>query len=636
MLQNIRDKAQGWIAWAIVILISIPFALWGIQSYLGTGSEPVVATVDGKEITERDLDRRFQQFRQDLRNRLGSAYRPEMFDDARLREEVLNQMIREDLVLQTSHDMGLRVGDPLVSQTILGIDAFKKNGRFDQQVFERSVRMQGLSPAGFEERVRQMLLSDQLSQAVRVGSFVTERELEEYARLFDQTRNVEYFIIPSADFISDEAISDAEAQAFYEEHQSEFRTPEQVKLAYILLNADTVGDSVEVDEGVLQEFYENNLERYGRPEERQASHILIKLDEDADQAAVTEALIKINDLKMRISQGEDFAELAKANSEDPSTAEQGGDLGYFGKGIMDPAFETAVFSLEEGKLSEPVRTPFGFHLIKLTGIKPASVKPFEEVRAEVDQTYRRAEGEKLYFEQAEKLADLSYEDPNSLEPAANALQLKIVESDWIDRNSAQGLLRNPKVLSAAFSEDVLRERHNSELLELDQLQSMVLRVVDHKEASFEPLAEAKERVISMIRQDRAAKKTREEAEQRLARVKEGAALAHVAGKYEVVAKDDVKRSAGSMPLPLQRKIFQTPKPEAGQAVSGLVELTKGNLGLFSLYEVHDGSLGNLDETQKQQLRERLRQGITREQYDGLIADIQARADISIQRTSQDN
>ncbi len=636
MLQNIRDKAQGWIAWAIVILISIPFALWGIQEYLGVGSEPVVASVNGKEITEQNLDRRYQQFRQDLRNQLGAAYRPELFDDKRLRKELLNRMVREELIQQASRDMGLRAGDPLVSQTILGIDAFKRNGRFDQQVFERSVRMQGFTAAGFEERVRQALLSEQLSQAVQGSVFVTEQELKESVRLFHQTRAVDYFIIPAADFMSDEAISDDEVQAYYEQHQTDFRTPEQVKLEYILLNVESVGQAAQIDDDALMEFYDNNLEKFGVPEERQASHILIRLEEDADQASLTEAQGKIDDLKQRISQGEDFAELARANSEDPGTAENGGDLGYFGKGLMDPAFEEAVFSLQEGDLSEPVRTAFGLHLIKLTGIKAGSVKSFDEARAEVETAFRKAEGERLYFEQAERLVDLSYEDPTTLAPAASELQLEVIASDWIGRNTAQGVLGSPKVLAAAFSEDVLVGRHNSELIELDPLQSLVLRVVDHKEASFKSLDEVKEVVTAQLKQQRAAEKAREEAEKRLARMQEGAAIAHVAGEYDVTGEDAVKRSAATMALPLLRKIFSSPRPESGKPVSGIAELTQGNVSVFSLYEVKDGLLDEMNETLRDQMKENLRSGLSRYQYESLVEDLLGRADINYQLSGVEN
>jgi peptidyl-prolyl cis-trans isomerase D len=479
-------------------------------------------------------------------------------------------------------------------------------------------------------------LSEQLSQAVQGSTFVTEHEVKESVRLFNQTRAVDYFTIPAADFESDEAISDEELQAHYDQHQQDYRTPEQVKVEYVLLNTDGVGKTVEIDEDALSEFYANNLEKYGIPEERQASHILMRLDEDADQASLTTALAKISDLKLRIQQGEDFAELASANSEDPGTAENGGDLGYFGKGIMDPAFEESVFNLQEGELSEPVRTAFGIHLIKLTGIKPGSVKSFDEARAEVESAYRKAEGERLYFEQAERLADLSYEDPSSLEPVASELQLDIITSDWISRDSAQGVLRSPKVLAAAFSEDVVVERHNSELIELGQLQSMVLRISDHQEASFKPLEEVKEAVTAKIKQQRAADKTREEAEKLLARLQAGEAIAHVAGDYEITGEDAAKRSAGTMPIPLLRKVFSSPRPESGKPVFGIAELAKGNMGVFSLYEVKDGSLDEMDETLKEQMKNNLRNGLSRNHYDSLVEDLLGRANIDYQLSSQEN
>ena len=628
MLQNIRDKAQGWIAWVIVILLSMTFALWGIQSYLGSASEMVVAEVNGNEITERELDQRYQRYLQNLRDQLGAAYRPELFDDKRMRQELLKRMVRDDVIMQSSREMGLRAGDPLVQQVILGFEGFKKDGHFDQTTFERYARLQGVSGTGFAERIRQNLLSDQLSQAVQGSVFVTDYELKETVRLLKQTRKIDYFILPKADFGSDEVISDEAIKAYYDQHQANYLTPEQVKLEYIHLNGEVVGKTVEVDEPSLREFYDNNLERFGMPEERQASHILIRLDEDADQASMTEALVKIKELQLRTSQGEDFAELAKANSEDPGSAEQGGDLGYFGKGIMDPAFEEAAFALEEGEVSAPVRSSFGFHLIKLTGIQADSIKSFAEARAEIEQAYRKSEGERLYFEQAEQLSNLSYEDPSSLEPAASELQLEIQESGWITRNGGQGVLRSPKVTAAAFGEDVLIEHNNSELIELDQEQSIVLRVADHREASFQPLEDVQEEVIEAIQQERAAAKAKAEAEGRLTRLQAGEAIDLVADGYEVNKKEAVQRTDVSVPVTLLGQVFKSPRPAPDQAVSGIIKLMAGNYGIFSLYAVNNGSIAELDAATRKRTEDRLRRRVGRDYYDRLVADLQDRADIS--------
>jgi peptidyl-prolyl cis-trans isomerase D len=628
MLQNIRDKAQGWIAWAIVILISIPFALWGIQSYLGGGAEQVVAKVNGDEISERALDQRFHRFREQLRARLGEAYRPEMFDDKRMRHEVLKQMVSEDVVLQTSHDMGLRVGEQLIGQAIMQIDAFQKDGRFDQARFDQYARMQGMSSAGFEQRIRQSILTEQLSQAVQTSAFVTDREMQEALRLQNQTRDLAYFIVNPDDFPSTETISEADIKAYYDQHQEEFRVPEKVKLEYVLLNAELAGKTVKVDDAALRGFYENHQENYGQPEERKASHILIRVDADADQAAVEAAKKKITALRERIEQGEDFAEVAKEYSEDPGSAEAGGDLGYFGKGIMDPAFEKTAFSLKEGEVSQPVRSSFGFHLIKVTGIKPSSVKSFEEARSDVERDYRKAEGEKLYFEMAEKLADLSYEDPGSLTPAASALNLKIETSDWISRDQATGILASPKVLAAAFSDDVLQERNNSELIELDKDQSIVLRVVDFKQSSIQPLSQVSEAITEILKKQHATEQARAEAEKRLASLKEGKDIVEVADQYNVKHFVSLARKNMTVPPSLLTEVFQLPHPSEGKPISGMIQLAGGGFAVYNLNKVKEADPASIKAAVKERVKSNLRQRLGQMQYDNLVTDLESRADIT--------
>ncbi|MCU7920391.1 MAG: SurA N-terminal domain-containing protein [Candidatus Thiodiazotropha sp. (ex Epidulcina cf. delphinae)] len=626
MLQEIRDRAQGWIAWVIVILISIPFALWGIQSYLGIGSEPVAAMVNGVEITERTLDSRFQRFRQQLREQLGSAYRPEMFDDARMREEMLNRLVREELLQQTSEAIGLRAGESMIQATILGMSMFQKDGRFDQQTYERALRLQGLSSAGFEDRVRRALVSEQLAQAVAVGAFITDHEFSESQRLMKQTRELSYFVIPSADFALDGGISDDDIKAYYAANESAFISPEKVKLEYILLDAETAGGTVNPDEELLRGYYENNEDEFGLPEQRQASHILIQLAQDAGQAVVDEAKSKIEALAERVRQGESFADIAKGHSQDPGSAAAGGDLGFFGKGIMDPAFEAAVFALREGEVSEPVRSSFGLHLIKLTGIKAGDVKPFEEARGEVEAAYRKAEGERLYFEMAEQLADLSYEDPASLEPAANALGLSIQQSDWLTRDQAQGIFAKPKVMASAFSEDVLQERNNSELIELDGTSSLVLRVLEHQQASTLPLEEVRDRITETLRNQRAEEQTQAEAGKRLAEIRSGSSLTQAAGSYAVTGPLTVARNDTQLPMGLSSTLFRAEKPLADAVTPGSARLAQGDYAVYVLTGVIEGSV---DQADVQQQTEGLRRKLGRDFYEMVLADLESRADVEI-------
>jgi peptidyl-prolyl cis-trans isomerase D len=628
MLQNIRDKAQGWIAWAIVILISIPFALWGIQEYMGVGSEPLVASVNGEEITERQLDQRYRRFQEELRAQLGDAYRPELFDEKRMRQEVLERMVSENVVLQATHEMGLRVGNPLVRQAIMEIEAFQKDGRFDQATFDRYARMQGLSSGGFEERIRQALLAEQLTQAVQASAFITDREIQETLRLQNQTRDLAYFVVSTAELKTDDPIPETEIEAYYTKNSAQFRTPEQVKLDYILLNGEMAGNTLEVDEDALREYYDNHLESYGRPEERQASHILITLDEDADQASVAAAEQKIAELRDRAVEGEDFATLAKAHSEDPGSADAGGNLGFFPKGIMDPAFETAAFSLQEGELSEPVRSSFGIHLIKLTGIKPSSVKPFEEVRDQVEQAYRKVEGERVYFEMAEQLADLTYEDPGSLVPAASSLNLEVTSSDWISRDRASGVLQSPKVLAAAFREDVLIERNNSELIELDKDQSIVIRVTEHRESSIKPLSEVQEAIVASLHQEKAIELARQAAEKRLASLNEDMDIEQVSDQYSLIRKESLTRSDPAVPRALLSQIFRLPHPEPGQPLSGMTQLANGDFAVYRLYAVKDGATDVMSDTMVERVKASLRRRYAQNLYESLVADLVQHADIS--------
>jgi peptidyl-prolyl cis-trans isomerase D len=353
MLQQIRERAQGWIAWFIVILISIPFALWGIQEYLGVGSEQAVATVNGQEITEREFERGYREFRQRLREQLGANYRPELFDEARLREEVLNSMIRNQLILQSAADMGLSAGDDLLRATIVGIPGFSIAGRFDQQAYERGVRSRGLTPAGFEDQMRRALVSEQLSKAIVASEFTTDEELKQQIALTRQQRELQYMKVESKPFLAGAEVSENEIRDYYTSNQDRFIAPERVKVEYLDLQTDNISKTLTADEESLLGFYEQQKHEYVTPEQRRASHILIIVEEGADAQAADAARQAAHAALERIRAGEDFAVVAREVSQDPGSSDQGGDLGFFEKGVMDQAFEDAVFGMQTDDVSEP-------------------------------------------------------------------------------------------------------------------------------------------------------------------------------------------------------------------------------------------------------------------------------------------
>jgi len=525
MLQSIRERAQGVVAWFIVILISIPFALFGINSYLGGGSEPVAATVNGQEITQNEFEKGYRDFRQSLRQRLGENYRPEMIDEPKLREEVLQLMIRNNLLTQKSESMGLRVSDELVRQVIASIPGFQVGGSFNQDAYERGVRMQGLTPAGFEEQMRRGMVSEQLSKAVTISEFTTRSELESLVRLRMQQRTFSHLVIPAVRLL----------------------------------------EGIEVPEQAIEAEYEANPDRFMAPE--------------------------------RVRGGEPFAEVAKELSQDPGSAEEGGDLGFFESGIMDPAFEEAVFGLAVGEISEPVRTPFGFHIIKLTEVREPVGKSFQEARQDVEQAYLKGEAGRLFYEYAEQLANISYEEPGSLQPAAEALGLEVKTSDWITRQGGQGILASPKVVGAAFSEDVMIAGNNSEAIELDPEHVMVLRVVDHEERTIRPLDAVREQIRDRLRAERAVEKARERGEALVTRLEEGQELDALARELglEVVAEKRVGRDEREYPADLIEHLFTMPKPVDDAKSYSYLAMASGDLAIVSLSEVVDGTMEDANE-----------------------------------------
>ncbi|AKH20227.1 SurA N-terminal domain-containing protein [Sedimenticola thiotaurini] len=592
MLQSIRERAQGVIAWFIVILISVPFALFGINSYLGGGSEPVAATVNGQEITQREFDNGYRDFRENLRQRLGDDYRPEMIDEKKLRQDVLQMMIRNSLLLQKSDELGLRVGDDLVKQVIVSIPAFRVDGRFNQEAFERALRLQGQTQAGFVEQVRRGLVSEQLSKAVSDSEFTTKSEMTSLVKLRLQRRDFEYLVLPAENFLENVEVSDQSVEAYYAAHQDEFMAPERVKISYLDLDIDSIAKTLTSTEEDLQAYYEQHQSLYKTAEQRRASHILIAVDEGSDQATIDQAQSLAQAALERVRNGEDFAAVAKELSQDPGSADQGGDLGFFETGVMESAFDEVVFKLKPGEVSDLVRTPFGFHIIKLTDIREPAGKSFAEAKDEVKKAYLKSEAERLFYEYAERLGNIAYEEPHSLQPAADDLGMELKESDWITRNGGEGMLGAPKVIAAAFSDDVLVSGNNSEAIELNPEHVLVLRVLEHEEAAVKTLDQVKQSIVDKLRLEKAMELATQQGAEWVNRLSQGETLATVAADKgaQLNPRKVVSRDEQDIPADLLGHLFMMPHPTGDQPVYGQLALSNGDLALIALHKVIDGSL----------------------------------------------
>ena len=632
MLEIIRERAQGWFAWVIVGMIIIPFALWGVHQYIGGGGDTSVAKVNGVEISQGQLQSAAMQQRQRLEQMFGGKL-PAMFSDEMIRGQVLQQLIEKEMLVQAARDNGMRIGDASLSQTITGIEAFQENGKFSNTRYQQLLRAQGMLPGTFEQRVRRDMLAAQFTDGISETAFTTAPQVDNYLRLQQQQRNIGYLTVATAKFKDEVAVSDEEIARYYEQHAQEYMQPERIKVDYLELNIDDIASAIEVSEAAMRERYDARKLNYATPEQRKASHILVKIPSDASDEAVAAAKKKAEDILARIRKGEDFAALAKAESDDPGSAKQGGDLGFFGKGVMDPAFEEAAFALKKGEVSEPVRSSFGFHIIKLEDISGGTVKSFDEVKAGIKKEIQVERAEQKYYDMAEQLANLTYEHPESLSIAAEQLELPIKTSPFFTRNGGPGISADPKVVTAAFGEEVLARGNNSETIELGRNHMVVLRLKEHQPEEQRPLEEVKSGIVTALKSDKAKAKAEELAGAVLERVRSGEKPAELAKAMGIKWNDKkaIGRDSGDVDRAIVNEVFRMPKPAQGKQGSGKVALPSGDQAVVILYSVEDGKPAEASDKDRRQAANKLQQAAANTELADVVSGIRSQTDITIRK-----
>lgn len=633
MLQAIREKAQGWIAWTIVILISVPFALWGIQEYLGTGSEPEVAVVNGEKITQRMLDQRVRDFRENLRFSLGDNYSAELFDDARLKPQVLNAMIEERLLADSASDWNLRTGDAQARGFIVSVPAFQRDGQFDQQAYEAAVRNRGMSRVGFEQGVRQDLALSQLRSGIRETVFVTEADLKTRVRLGAEQRTVRYARVPAASFVDQAVPGEDQLRRYFESNVERYRTPERVQVSYVLLDATSLGGLVEVSDEALQQYFRDHRAEFVAREEREMRHILVAIAAGAGDEDVAAAQAKADDLLAQLRGGAEFASVAQENSDDPGSAQSGGDLGWVERGLMVPAFEDAAFALPKGELSDPVRTEFGFHIIQVTDVRGGSDASFADMREKVDAAYRRFEAENLYFDYAERLAQLAYENSASLTPAAEALGLTVNTTDWVTRNDQlPAPLDEPKVMNAVFSDDVLVEGHNSELIEVGSQRAVVVRVAEHEPAGVKGFEQNRATIESDFRKANASEVAAQTGASYLGELESGSTtLAGLAAEHAWAVEEPGKigRDDRVVPAEILAKVFDLAPPQSSKPQYAGVVSAEGDYFLIEVASVQGGELAAMPQAERAVVMEQAVSQAANAQLNYVTSSLREQADIKL-------
>ncbi|HEY5603972.1 MAG TPA: SurA N-terminal domain-containing protein [Gammaproteobacteria bacterium] len=603
MLGYIRESVQGWIAWAIVILLIIPFALWGINEYFGTGGTLVVANINGEEITQQAYQREFYQQRDRMREMFGDQFNPSLMDQ-QLKKKAIDDIINREVIVQAADKAGYRISNDFLVKTIQSFDAFQENGEFSNKLYKQQLSAQGESPAAFESRMQRAVLSQQLYSGVAVTPVVTKHEVDYLLKLQEQTRDIGYMVLKFDGFKHEAQVTEETLKQRYEQQSDQYKAPDMVSLQYIELNVKDLATDEQPTEEELKQFYAERASLYVIPEERRTRHILISVETGATEEKKQAAKKKADDLHKQIKEGADFEKLAKENSDDPGSSRSGGDIGFFGKRSLDPAYEAVMYKLKVGEVSEPVQSAFGFHIIKLEEIREEKAKPFEEVKPALITEYQQGKLERKFFELSEKLTNLAYEVPDTLDDAAGATGLPIKTTDFFPRAGGPGIAANPKLASAAFSDEVLKQGYNSEPIGVGENHLVVIRVKEYQEARLKPFDEVKDAIKAQLISEQAQQRANQQGLNIIEQLAKSEATPEAAAKIvnvEWKKAGELKRTDRTIDGKIVQQAFKLSKPEAGKSSFGGVVLETGDYAVLGVSKVTDGDVASIEEAKRQTL-----------------------------------
>jgi peptidyl-prolyl cis-trans isomerase D len=495
-------------------LIAITFATWGIESYTRfAGGRDTVASVNGADISQREFEAQLRAQQEQVRRMFGGRVDPAAFDNPETRRAVLDQMVAERLVAVETAKRNLYINDKRLTDLILSVPEFQEGGKFSEEAFERIARSQNppLSSRQFAERLRQSISFQQLAGAVGDTTIVPRAVAARLAAIEGQQREIAEARIPAKQYLAQVKLDEAKLKEYYDANQAEFRTPERVRAEYLVLSAENLAKQEAVTEDEIKKAYEERAAAFRVEEQRRASHILVKTKEEADKIVA----------ELKKNPGA-FAEAAKKHSQDPGSAEKGGDLGWFGRGAMVKPFEEAVFAMKQGEL-QVASSEFGFHVIRLTGIQAGKSKPLEEVRKELTADLTRQKAARKYAESSEAFGNLVYEQSESLKPAAERFKLQIQSTGWIAKAPGQelGALDNPKLLAALFSQDAIANKRNTDAIEVAPSTLVAARVLEHQPASQRKYEEVKSEIGEMLRRREALRLAEQDGTAKLEQLKKG-------------------------------------------------------------------------------------------------------------------
>ncbi len=626
MLQKLRDKTSGWIATVILGLLIIPFAFFGMESYMSQRVDtyaariaqppswwqsapqawPVSVLWSTHDIGDAEFRQQFEQARMRAREEQGDKFDAKVFEAVDNKRNVLDGMIDEQVMRMSAEHDGILVSDAEVRKAIRDVPDFQVDGTFDVDRYQLLLAAQSppQSPREFETRIRDNLQFGLIPSRLAQSAFVTNAEVDRIMRLLGEQRDVSFVMLP-AQPADTAAVTAAQIQAWYKSHADGYRRPETVRLEYVEVDGASLPLQA-VDEAALRKRYEEGAAKFSAAEQRQVSHILVQVAADASDADKKAAEARANKLAAKAREpGTDFAALAMANSDDAGSKGKGGDLGLMSKGSLPGPFEDAAFAMKSGEIRGPVKSDFGWHIIKIGEIKTGTQRPFEDVRAQLEAELQESERDRAYNELSGKLVDQVYKSPASLEPAAKALGLIVQTTPALSRAGGQGIVADQKVLRAAFSDTLIQDGTASDPIELGPNHSVMIRVIEHNPERPRPLSEVSDAVVVAIHQDR-QRKAAEAAADALVKAAKTDTLAKVAdsAKLAMAEMNALQRSSA---IPSRRAVeafFATPRPRDNLIPVDKVEIG-GQYIVYAIRAVRDGDLTKASASEREQLRKQL-------------------------------
>ncbi|MDO6707132.1 peptidylprolyl isomerase [Photobacterium sp. 1_MG-2023] len=585
MMERMREGVSSIWVKIILALIILSFVLTGVGGYLASSDQPAAAKIDGEEISQAQFEQAYQNERNRMQSQLGDYFTTLMGDPGyvqQFRRSVLDRLVNDALIEQRANALGLRISDDQVKQAIRAMPEFQRDGQFDNDAYNAILRRSRFTPDQFAEYMRTDLLRQQLLTAIQSSDFALSHEVAQLQQLEQQQREVRSLTLDLETFKKGAEISEEDSLAYYEEHAEQFMRPEQVKVSYIELSADTLKQTIEVNEEALETFYQESLAKYTTPEQRRVRLILIQGD-DAQAKEKADAILA------ELKDGADFATLAQTKSEDTFSAKQGGDLGWYDRGVMDAPLDEALFALKnKGDISDVVKSELGYHIIQLEDVKAPHAKPLADVRDELLADLRDQNTAEAFYNLKAKLDKIAFDESKSLEPAAKAINGKVQTTDFFSLEEADGVLATPAVLQALNSPEVRDDSHNSELIDLGAEHVIVVRVDDYRPEellAFEDVSDQVHEILAAERGEAAAEKL---ADDMLVALRKG--------DHTLLENNDLSFSEpeklsrrGNDPV-LVEKAFSMPKPDAGQTVFDMTHDQQGNVVIIALDKVTEPEL----------------------------------------------